>query len=641
MSDIAVSDLYKSFGAKDVLKGITFEVNKGYVYSVIGNNGCGKTTLFKILTGAEHEDKGNIFIKSGLNIGYLEQIPETKEKQTVEEVLNEAFKNIFQIEEQIRAVEMAMQENSSGEILKKFSNLQLKHELMGGNTVTERLKRITQGLSIDDGMCQSLFHTCSGGEKTRVLLAKLLLSDTDVLLLDEPTNHLDIDSIEWLERFINGYGGAVMIISHDRYFLDKVSDYTIDVNGGRAETYRGNYSFYVSERDKNILRQEALYERQQKEIKRLTARVRQLHDWANNEKTHRRAFAMEKRIEHMEKIERVTQDRKIVIRASSKKFMGKELLKVSRVDFSYKAVQGERDKEIFRNAELNIYRAENVGILGPNGCGKTTFVKLLLGQLSPQNGSIQLAPSVKYAYLPQNVIFERPDRSLLEYIQTELGLKTGEGRNLLAKYNFTGEDVFKEISILSGGEKSRLRLCCLLQQELNLLILDEPTNHLDIASREILENMLEEFEGVILFISHDRYFIRRFADRIVEIENKGFNSYGGGYDLYLEEKESKRKEVVRSPTAETDESNAANDSEAERKDAEQKKAAQRAKDPWRIKKAAEIEESIAALEAELSNINTEMYKTGTSYERIVELTEQKAEITLQIDSLMILWEKYQ
>lgn len=631
MSEILISNIYKSFGANDILKGLTLEINKGYVYGIVGKNGCGKTTLFKIITGVLREDSGNIFTRAGIKVGYLEQMPERYNHMKTDDILNQAFDEIHFIEGEMRNIEAKLSEDAENEdLLRRYAYLQEKYDIAGGNSVSEKLKKVISGLKIDENMRNSVFKTLSGGEKTRVLLAKLLLSDTDVLLLDEPTNHLDINSAEWLEKFINSYNGTVLAISHDRYFLDSISDYTAEISGGKCTLYKGNYSAYILEKEKAFQRQKQLYDRQQKEIKRIEDRARQLHDWANNEKTHRRAFAMEKRIEHMGKIEKPESERNIRIKANASKFKGKELLIVNDLGFSY----GE-GKEIFENAQLEVYKNENIAVLGPNGCGKTTFLKLILGNLQPDKGSIRLGNSVKYAYLPQNVEFENNNISILETAQRELDITMGEARNILAAYNFTGEDVFKEINGLSGGEKSRLKLCLLLQKNINLLILDEPTNHLDISSREVLEDMLSEYEGSLLFVSHDRYFIRKFANIIADISDKKLNRFDGGYDGFREEKEKIAEKEKKAAIPQVD----SIQKEPKKSDDERKKE-KRANDPWRLKKIQEIEEKISLKEEEAQDIEKSMFGEGISYEKIVELTEQKEAVEKEIEELMALWEKY-
>ncbi len=631
MSEILISNIYKSFGANDILKGLTLEINKGYVYGIVGKNGCGKTTLFKIITGVLREDSGNIFTRAGIKVGYLEQMPERYNHMKTDDILNQAFDEIHFIEGEMRNIEAKLSEDAENEdLLRRYAYLQEKYDIAGGNNVSEKLKKVISGLKIDENMRNSVFKTLSGGEKTRVLLAKLLLSDTDVLLLDEPTNHLDINSAEWLEKFINSYNGTVLAISHDRYFLDSISDYTAEISGGKCTLYKGNYSAYILEKEKAFQRQKQLYDRQQKEIKRIEDRARQLHDWANNEKTHRRAFAMEKRIEHMGKIEKPESERNIRIKANASKFKGKELLIVNDLGFSY----GE-GKEIFENAQLEVYKNENIAVLGPNGCGKTTFLKLILGNLQPDKGSIKLGNSVKYAYLPQNVEFENNNISILETAQRELDITMGEARNILAAYNFTGEDVFKEINGLSGGEKSRLKLCLLLQKNINLLILDEPTNHLDISSREVLEDMLSEYEGSLLFVSHDRYFIRKFANIIADISDKKLNRFDGGYDGFREEKEKIAEKEKKAAIPQVD----SIQKEPKKSDDERKKE-KRANDPWRLKKIQEIEEKISLKEEEAQDIEKSMFGEGISYEKIVELTEQKEAVEKEIEELMALWEKY-
>lgn len=638
MSEIVVSNIYKSFGANEVLKGVTFEVNKGNVYGIVGKNGCGKSTLFQIMTGIMKEDTGDVFMRAGTRLGYLEQLPKMGASVKVKDVLQQAFSYLKDLEEQIATVETQLstaEGQSQEELLNRYASLQLRYETAGGHTTTERMKKVTQGLQIDEAMQESFFQTLSGGEKTRVLLGKLLLSETDILLLDEPTNHLDIASIEWLERFIRSYQGTVLMISHDRYFLDSVAEYMVEIKNGKATTYKGNYSAYLLARNQNMEKQKELYERQQKEIKRLADRARQLHDWANNEKTHRKAFAIEKRIEHMDKIERPDAEKNMKISVQSQQFRGKELLMVKNLTFAYTP-----EKQIFQDATLEIFHDKNIAVLGPNGCGKTTFLRLILQELTPESGKIYFGPSVTYAYLPQNVVFDQPNRTILEQTQRELGLTIGEARNLLARYQFTGEDVLKEISVLSGGEKSRLRLCLLLQNKINLLILDEPTNHLDIASREALEDMLEDFEGVLLFVSHDRYFIRKFAEQIVDMEQGKLILYPEDYDTYKERKDLEaeqakkaEKELVAQAAQKPSAEEIAMQEEARRKE-------KRAKDPWRIQKVAEIEGQIAEKEEEIARVEQDMFQDGLSYEQIMELTAKKEALQQELEDLMVVWERY-
>ena len=639
MSEIIVSNIYKSFGSHDVLRGLTLEINKGYIYGIVGNNGSGKSTLFNIITGKIKEDSGNIFLKNGLRVGYLEQFLHTNKESKVKDVLNQAFSEIMQTEEKMRLLEEKMtaiseESEENDRLLRKYSDLQVIYDSLGGSTVNERIKKVSKGLKISDEMQESLFETLSGGERTRVHLARLLLSENDILLLDEPTNHLDIDSAEWLEKFIAAYDGTVVIISHDRYFLDKCTDYTVEISGGKAKVYKGNYSFYSLEREKEIERLSELYERQQREIKRLSERARQLRDWANDVRTNKKALAMERRIERIEKIDRPRENKKINISVSSSAFRGKELIKAEKMCFSYNGL-----KNIFEESNLDIYNGENVGLLGPNGCGKTTFLKILLGEIQLNSGKIKMGNSVKYAYLPQNVVFEDVQKTILEYIQSDLDIKTGEARNLLAKYNFMGEDVFKEIGALSGGEKSRLRLCCLLHKKINLLILDEPTNHLDIGSREVLEEMLGEFEGAIFFVSHDRYFIRRFANCIVDIADGKLIKYGMNYEVYREEKELKtaiQEESLKKEHGKRE----LHKSEEDRLYEERKRSEKRASDPWRIKKIAEIEDMISEKEEILSKIDEKLFSDGIKYEEIIALSSEKEKINKEIEELLAKWEGY-
>lgn len=637
MPEIVVSSIYKSYGLKKVLKNLTVDFEEGSITGIVGSNGCGKTTLFKIIAGIEYPDSGAVHIRSGARLGYLEQIPQGYEGIDVLTVLKSAFSSLYQLESEMRKLEKLISiDNHNEELLRRYSRVQFEFEHGGGYKIDEKLKRVTLGLNIDEIMQKSMFHELSGGEKTRVLLGRLLLEEPDILLLDEPTNHLDIASIEWLESFLDSYKGTVLIISHDRYFLDRVVDRIVEISRGKSSEYKGNYSNYILTKQKEIEMQQKLYERQEKTIKRLEEAARRMHDWANrsdNPRLHRQAFNIEKRIEKMDKVEKPFTERKLKIRLYNRAFRGKEVITGEKMNFSY-----DGSKPILKESDFFMTKDERVAIIGANGCGKTTFLKLIMGELSLDSGRLKIGDSASCGYLEQNVVFDMPDRSVLDLVRWELDLPEREARNLLARYNFIGDDVFKQISVLSGGEKSRLRLCLLMASEINLLILDEPTNHLDIASREALENALMDFDGAIIFVSHDRYFINKFASRICELENGKFKDYYGDYEEYR----LKKAELME----EYEKKNAEHNGHSKKSPQEddeylaQKRARSRARDPWRIKKVESIEEEIEKYENKIKFIEEEMFKCGSDYDKIFELQNKKQELMAKIDGLLEEWEKY-
>ncbi len=541
MIDIQVNGLVKSFEVgHNVLDGLTFQIDQGERVGLLGKNGAGKTTLFKILTGELDYDEGQVTIATGRRLGLISQIPVYPAGYTVEDVLRTAFSRLQTLAEEMRALESRMAEGDSDpSVLRRYGALSEKFEAFGGYDTDVAVNKIAAGLSISREMRAQLFDSLSGGEKTRVNLGRLILEDTDILLLDEPTNHLDLHATEWLEEYIRSFRGTVVTISHDRYFLDRIVTRVIEVLDGKAEFYSGNYSFYAVEKERRFQERMKQYEKEQAKIQQLEKAAEQLRMWAfqGMDKTYRRAISMEKRIERMRTTAKPTKAKKMDARFNTAEFHGDEVLALRNISKSY----GE--KNLFSGISLKVEGGERIALIGDNGTGKSTLIKMIVGELYPDDGRIRTGPQVREAYLPQIVHFDHPDWNLVENMMAaKKGLSAQSARNRLAAYDFRGEDVFKPVSVLSGGEQSRLRLCMLMDDEINFLILDEPTNHLDIDSREWIEEAVEAYDGTLLFVSHDRYFINRFATRIWELADGTITDYPCGFAQYRQMKAQEEAE---------------------------------------------------------------------------------------------------
>ena len=543
MIDIGVTGLVKSFDLeKKILDGLTFQIDTGERVGILGRNGAGKTTLFKILTGELDYDEGEVFIAPGKRLGLISQIPVYPAEYTVEDVLRTAFSRMERLKGEMDALAEKMAAgDSSAATLKRYGDLSARFEGLGGWDTDTAVSKVANGLTIDDSMRSRLFSELSGGEKTRVNLGRLILEDTDILLLDEPTNHLDLQATMWLEEYISKFRGTVLTISHDRYFLDRTVTRIIEIADGKAAFYSGNYSFYAVEKERRYQERMKQYLKEQAKIRQLEKAADQMHLWAfmGNDALHKRAFSMEKRIERMRTTEKPTKAKKMNAQFASREFRGDEVLQLRGLTKSF------GDRTLLSDVYLRVEPGERIALLGENGTGKTTLLNMIVGQERPDSGSIRLGPAVVTAYLPQIIRFAHPERSLLDTMLYEKkGMTAQSARNRLAQYQFQGEDVFKSVSALSGGELSRLRLCMLMDEQTSFLILDEPTNHLDIEAREWVEEAVEAFDGTLLFVSHDRYFINRFATRIWELENQTIRDFPCGYEKYRSIKE---KEAIAAP----------------------------------------------------------------------------------------------
>ena len=530
MIDISVSNLVKEFEVGNkILNGLTFQVDTGERVGLLGPNGCGKTTLLRILTGVMDYDEGDVVLAPGKRLGLISQIPVYPAGYTVEDVLATAFEPLHRMEGEMTqlATEMA-QGNTDPAVMSRYDKLTAAFEAAGGYDTQTKTNKVCNGLSIPQAMREQLFDKLSGGEKTRVNLARLILEDTDILLLDEPTNHLDLRATEWLEEYLEKFKGTVLTVSHDRYFLDKVVDRIIEIQEGKAEFYSGNYSFYAVEKERRYEEKLKQYEKEQAKIQQLEKAAEQLRTWAYSgmDKTFKRAQSMEKRIERMRVTDRPKKKRKMEVRFGEREFRGDEVLTIKNLKKSF------GDRTLFSDVNLEVAGGERIALLGDNGTGKSTLIKILMGEEEPDSGKLRMGPTVKIGYLPQIIHFSHPERSLVDTMLYDLDCTAQTARNRLAAFKFRGEDVFKPVSALSGGEQSRLRLCMLMDAKINLLILDEPTNHLDIQSREWIEEAVEEYEGNLLFVSHDRYFIERFASRIWLLEDGHITDFKGTYEEF-------------------------------------------------------------------------------------------------------------
>ena len=527
MVDISVKNVNKFFViGENLLEDLSFDIQEGERVAILGRNGCGKTTLFKILTGEMDYDGGEVYVNPNKKLGLISQIPRFPAGYTVEDVLRSAFTELTSAKRKMEALEQAMAQGATAEQLREYDSLVNRFQSGGGYDMDVDVDKICNGLGITAAQRPQEFDSLSGGEKTRINLARLLLEKTDILLLDEPTNHLDLSSVEWLESYIKSFKGTVLIISHDRYFIDQVAQRVIEITDGHAEFYTGNYSFYMEEKQARFDLQLKQYEQEQAKLKQLGYTVERMKGWGINNRTlYRRAMSIQHRMERIQKTQRPKTEKTMKASFGEKDFSGDVVFKMKNVSKSY------GDRVLFSDVNLNVEGGERIALLGDNGTGKSTFLKCLLGE-EDCGGRIQFGPTVKWGYLPQIIRFDHPERSLYDTMLYEKNLTPQMARDRLGAFLFQGEDVFKTVGTLSGGEQSRLRLCMLMDEKINLLILDEPTNHLDIASREWVEAAIEEFEGVLLFVSHDRYFIEKFAERIWLLENGAIRDFPCGYQKY-------------------------------------------------------------------------------------------------------------
>ncbi len=619
MIDIQVKHLNKFFViGENLLEDLSFEIQEGERVAILGRNGCGKTTLFKILTGEMDYDGGEVYVNPNKRLGLISQIPVFPAGHTVEAVLRSAFSQLTAARRRMEQLEQEMARDASDALLREYDALTSRFFAGGGYEMDVEVDKICNGLGISQQQRRQLFDSLSGGEKTRVNLARLLLEKTDILLLDEPTNHLDLRSVEWLEGYLNSFKGTVLIISHDRYFLDQVARRVIEITDGRGEFYAGNYSFYIEEKQARFNLQLKQYEQEQAKLKQLGYTVERMKGWGINNRTlYRRAMSIQHRMERIRKTEKPKTEKTMKANFAQRDFSGD-------VVFTMKNVSKAFDQRtLFSDVELRVEGGERIALLGDNGTGKTTFLKCLLGDESCE-GKIRFGPTVKWGYLPQTVHFDHPERTLYDTMLYEKNCTPQAARDRLGAFLFQGEDVFKTVGNLSGGEQSRLRLCMLMDEKINLLILDEPTNHLDIASREWVEAAIEEFEGVLLFVSHDRYFIEKFAERIWLLEDGKIRDFPWGYAKYraiLEHETAAKPSVTEAPKPKKEKPRGGT------KDSE--------------KRIRRLEREIEKQEAQIALLEEKMAAAGADYQAYSQLMEEKDAAEAVLLELMEAWEAEQ
>ncbi|MCC2328146.1 ribosomal protection-like ABC-F family protein [Bacillus wiedmannii] len=548
MTICSVNNVTKSFGGNIIFENISLEVKNGERVGLVGRNGSGKTTIFQLLTGMESLDAGAIHMKKGTRIGHVAQIPKFDEGMTVYDVLSSAFKAEKELEREMRTLEKYMAEEREPSALQKlmerYGVIQEKFAFLGGYEIEANLMKVANGLQVTELFPRS-FLELSGGEQTKVSLAYMLLQKPDLLLLDEPTNHLDLFAVEWLEQFLKEYNGTVMVISHDRYFLDEVVTKIFDLEDGEIHVYHTNYSQFVDEKEERLLQEFQAYQEQQKKIKKMKEAIKRLREWANqanppNEGLHKRARSMERALERIEKLKKPILERKQMgLQFEGQERSGKDVVLMKEVS------KGFAGHPLFNEANLHVRFQERAAIVGRNGTGKTTLLKLLLEEIKPDAGEIRIGSSVKIGYLSQHA-HGNMKSNVLEAFREYVAVTEGEARHILAKFLFYGPAVFKKVTQLSGGEKMRLRLAQLMYQDINFLILDEPTNHLDIESREVLEEALEQYNGTILAVSHDRYFLNKLFEKTYWIDEHKLFEFAGNYAWARQKWEEKlEKQVIK------------------------------------------------------------------------------------------------
>ena len=623
MSEISFRAVGKTYdGFTYPLRDLSFDVYKGEHVALLGENGSGKSTVLKLISGALSPDEGEIFISRQSSVAVLTQIPNFPADFSTEDVLKDAQRELFEAETRLRELEKQMANCKDGSVLAEYDRLSENFRLSGGYEKDAERARVAFGLQIDDEMREKRFSSLSGGEKTRVCLAALVLKEPDILLLDEPTNHLDTPACEWLEERVRSFKGTVLTVSHDRYFLDKTADRCIVLEEGKAEFYAGNYSFYLEEslrREKAALES---YEKDLKDAKKLLESAEMLHIWGNKGKgrLHRRAFSMEKKAAELMPEKRPQQKLKFGSRFKSTSYTGDTLFDIRHIKMAF----GER--ELFEIKDTLLRAEERVALIGPNGSGKTTLIKILLRELKAPVSHFARGDSLKTAYLPQEINFPDESESLLDCYLGLLKQTPAQARNTLARFGFRGEDVFKSIDSLSGGEKTRLKLSLIMQGDANLLILDEPTNHLDLKSREWIEEALFDYTGAMLLVSHDRYFASKFAERIWEIRDGIFTDYRGSYEEFTEFKR-RMHSIAGAQTASS--------AEKPKKERPLREKSDR-KTAGDIKK---LEKEIGSLENMLSELEALEERESSNYIKLMEIHDEKAALEETLNTLYDDWEE--
>jgi ATP-binding cassette subfamily F protein 3 len=669
MFELSLNGVKKFMDSTLVLKNINFQVYAGEKIGIVGVNGSGKSTILKLIakvepmnyypgypqTSSYGYDEGFVCVPREATCAYLEQIPKYEDGAKVIDVLKIAFNEVYTLENKIRELEDKMkflEGDNLEKALKQYSDLVELYEVKGGYNTEEKLAKICIGLKLDENFLNKEFNLLSGGEKTTVLLGKLLIDSPDILLLDEPTNHLDMDAIEWLEAYLKSYNGIVIIVSHDRYFLDNIVTKIIEIEDMESKTYKGNYSDFARQKEDNLLDQFHQYKEQEKEIKALQSTIKELRDWANrvdNNKFFKRAASLQKKLDKMKNSDtesnKFYRTRGQYVRTEKPKFdrnnmkfnfketerSGNETIKAEGLSKAFE------EKVILSDVDLLINFGERAALIGPNGSGKTTFLKMLLGEEDPDSGVVELGANVKVAYLPQKIIFKNEELTVLECFREDISILEGKAREYLSKFMFYGKSVFKKVKYLSGGERIRLKLGMLLFEDVNLLILDEPTNHLDIDSIETFEEALEDFNGTIFFISHDRYFINKIGERVIAIEDNGFKSYLGNYDYYKGIKEELKLKTINAEEYKLEKGNKLKNNDGSKKNKKAKKQTNVDETNKKEAEKAKVEIRIQNLEREIQELELAMTDSKLHHEELNKLFSRKEELCEEFDGVMEEW----
>lgn len=623
-----LNGISKSFGAEEILANIKLEVKDNDRIAIVGRNGAGKSTLLKIMAESLSHDEGELFKPKDLTLGYLSQHTSLESKKTIWDEMLEVFEHFIVQEQELRAMERQMEQSTDEKLLRDYDKLQQAFQTEGGYRYEADIRAVLTGLNFHHYDDTTPISELSGGQKTRLALGKLLLKKPQLLLLDEPTNHLDIDTLAWLENYLTSYPGAVVIVSHDRYFLDKTANIVYEISRHKTKKYHGSYSKFLEQKAIDYEQDLKEFEKQQTEIKNMEDFVQRNIVRAS---TTKRAQSRRKQLQKMDKLDKPQGDES----SASFSFQinrrsGNDVLKIDQLAFQYE----EETEALFKQINLHVNRGERIALVGPNGVGKTTLLKVILGKLKSLAGNINVGTSVQIGYYDQEQANLSSAKTVLMELWDEYPtVNEKDIRTVLGNFLFSGDDVLKQVQALSGGEKSRLALAKLMMQKANLLILDEPTNHLDIDSKEVLEAALSDFPGTIIFVSHDRYFINKITDQVAEMQRDGITIYLGDYDYYVEKKEEEaeiaRLEQTTETIQKTDERK--NSFKAEKQRQSEKRKTQR--------RIAELEELIDTQELEIEKIEKEMTEPEVyqDHEKALELTNQAAEVKQHIEQLMEEW----
>lgn len=629
------TNISKSFGSNEIIKDATFLVNEHEKVAIVGVNGAGKTTLLKILTGEESADSGSITLAKDAKLGYLRQINNVDSALSIIDELYTVIEPILNMEKRMSQMQEDMKHLTGSELEELYSSytaLTHSYELMDGYAAKSRVVGILKGLGFEEIDFDRKINTLSGGQKTRVFLAKLLLEEPDIILLDEPTNHLDLRSIEWLESYLLNYKGAVIIVSHDRYFLDKIVSKVIDIENGNVQMYLGNYTDFSNKKQMLLDAKMKEYLNQQQEIKHQEAVITKLKQF-NREKSIKRAESRQKQLEKIERVEAPqTYSENMRLSLDISKESGKDVLTVQNLSKSFD------HKKLFWDINFEIKRGERVAIIGDNGTGKTTLLKIINGLLNPDTGEVIYGSNVSVAYYDQEHQVLHMDKTLFDELSdTYPEMTNTQIRNILAAFLFTGEDVYKKIADLSGGERGRVSLVKLMLSKANFLLLDEPTNHLDIVSKDVLENALNNFPGTVCYVSHDRYFINKTATRILDLTENRLLNYIGNYDYYIEKREAVEEAANLTNTEQSQKPIDVSESKKEWIDNKtalaQKKKVKNALNKCE-KEISEIEDKLQSIDEDFANP-----ENASNVGKLMELQKQKESLEKRLDKLMEDWEE--